>query len=217
MEITIPEIISDNTITYGVGLTIALVGVAVKAVKGLIDFYEDVLIKRYFKRLNSFSEHISTESKMYRYVNLLKENEVFRLVSGIKSSPEKSNALMDIYLLGIASNDELKRVSSYFKPHNMKVSIEVGWIEKLQFTYSLVAAIVLLFFGVLMGYSYFVLATGAEAVAGLIVMTIFMFVAMVVGKDYRTYRILKRVRSRLMELDMVENPEKSISWSFKRR
>lgn len=216
MDIVIPEILKENVITFGIGLTVALVGVAVQLVKSLIDFYEEVLIKRYFKRLNSLTEHLSTESTTCKYLDALKENEIFRLASGIKASPEKTNMLMKIYLLGIVSNSELEMLSLYLKPQNMKVSIEVNWFDKFRFIYSLLAATFLLLSGIIMGSPYFVMGKGIESIAGLVIMIVFIFIAAIVGRDYRTYRVLKRVRERLIELNMVDNPDKSIQWDINR-
>lgn len=216
MDIAIPEILRENVITFGVGLTIALIGVAVKLVKGLIDFYEEVLIKRYFKRLNSLTEHLNTESIASKYLNVLKENEVFRLASGIKASPEKTNMLMEIYLLGVVSNSELKMLVQYLKPKNIKISLEVNWFDKLQFTYSFFAAIFLFFSGIVMGLPYFLKGKGMESIAGLFIIVVFFFIAMIVGRDYRTFLTLKRVKERLIELDMLDNPNKSISWNVNR-
>ncbi|NMH64913.1 hypothetical protein [Shewanella salipaludis] len=216
MDIAIPEIVKENTITFGIGLTVALIGVAVRVVKGLIDFYEEVFVKRYFKRLISLNEHLDEESVSGRYLKLLKENEIFRLASGVKSTPENNNILMEIYILGVASNGELKRLSQYIRSDNMKAAVEVDWFDKLQFTYSFFAATFLFLFGMIMGSANIVMGTGVESIAGFFVMIMFILIAAVVGRDYRTYRILKRVRERLVSLNMVANPDISIQWNFNR-
>ncbi|MDT3294770.1 hypothetical protein Q4Q49_03550 [Shewanella sp. SP1S1-7] len=214
MDIVIPEIAKENAITFGIFLTAALIGVAIKIVRGLIDFYEDVLIKRYFKRLNSLKEHVEVDSTISKYLNSLREYEVFRLASGIRVAPEKAKVLMDIYILGVASNFELKRVSPFLKPENTKILVDVNWIDKLLFTYSFIAAIFLMIAGMLIGFPYFVIGGGAESTTGLFIMVIFVMVAAIVGRDFRTYRILKRVSERLTELDMLINPDEKILWSF---
>ncbi|MFB2734603.1 hypothetical protein [Shewanella mangrovisoli] len=216
MDIVIPEIAKENAITFGIFLTAALIGVAIKIVRGLIDFYEEVLIKRYFKRLNSLKEHVDVDSTTSKYLNSLKEYEVFRLASGIRVAPEKAKVLMDIYLLGVASNVELKRVSPYLKLENTKVLVDVKWIDKLQFTYSFIAAIFLMIAGMMIGFPYFVIGGGAESTTGLFIMVIFVMVAAIVGRDFRTYRILKCVSERLTELDMLINPDEKILWNFGR-
>jgi hypothetical protein len=89
MEFSIPEILEKNTFTFAFTLAFALIGVAIKVVTGLISFYEEVIIKRYFKRLNSLKEHVNESTLVCGYLEKLKENEVFRLASGIKSSLKK--------------------------------------------------------------------------------------------------------------------------------
>jgi len=213
MDIVIPEIVNENTVAFGFFLTLSLLGVSIKIVTGMISFYEEVLIKRYFKRLNSLSEHVPQTSIVNDYLIQVKENEVFRLASGIKVSPEKSQMLMDIYLLGLADNRELKRLHRYMKPFGDKVFIDVDWFDKLQISYSLLAALYLLISGLIFGGPYFLYGEGTEVLAGLLIMTMLTVTAAIVGTDFRTYRVLKRVRSRLIEQGRVSNPYSKIMWN----
>ncbi|MGI2130120.1 hypothetical protein ACRN93_02125 [Shewanella baltica] len=217
MEFSIPEILEKNTFTFAFALAFALIGVSIKVVTGLISFYEEVIIKRYFKRLNSLKEHVNESTRVCDYLEKLKENEVFRLASGIKSSPEKNDMLMEIYLLGLADNRELKRIKQYLKPSGKKIHINVNWFDKLQFLYSLVAALFLIATGAILGGASFVQGTGAGSIAGLVVMTMFVIPAAIVGSDFRTHNTLKRVRLSLLEKGLIANEKTKIMWSFRRK
>ncbi|WP_028870456.1 hypothetical protein [Psychromonas arctica] len=214
MEFSVPEILEKNTFTFAFALAFALIGVSIKVVTGLISFYEEVLIKRYFKRLNSLKEHVTESSEVCDYLVKLKDNEVFRLASGIKSSPEKNDMFMKLYLLGIADNRELKRIRRYLKPEGEKIYIDVDWEDKLQFLYSLVAALFLMITGVILGGYSFVNGTSADSITGLIIMTMFVITAAIVGSDFRTHNTLKRIRLSLLKKGLIANEEAKIMWSF---
>ncbi|EGR0144031.1 hypothetical protein R4536_15385 [Vibrio cholerae] len=214
MELLLPEFIQKNTLEFSFFLALSLLGFSIKLVRAMISFYEEVLIKRYFNRLNSLSEHLSEDSKTKDYISQLKENEVFRLASGIRSSPEKSKILIEIYLYGVADNRDLKRIQRFIKPLNGKVNIETGFFDKLQITYSLLAMFYLLISGIALGGPHFISENGSQVLAGIAVMTMMTVAAAVVGTDFRTYRTLKRVRNRLIDLEIVANPNSKLMWSL---
>lgn len=214
MDIIIPEIIKENPLTMSIALILTLIGIIIKAVKGLIDFYEEVILKRYFNRLNSLKENVKLDSTTYNYINALQENEIFRLASGIKSSPEKNNILMEIYLLGIVSNSDLKRISRYLKPDTKKIVVDVDWFDKLQFTYSFLAGAFLFLYGFIVAVFYFMIGEGIKMFSGVLTMFIFTFMTVIIGRDYKTFRILKRVKELLVKHDMLVNPYGSIQWDF---
>ncbi|EGR3921856.1 hypothetical protein DDN45_18045 [Vibrio cholerae] len=212
MELLLPEYIQKNTLVFSSFLALSLLGFSMKLVRTMISFYEEVLIKRYFNRLNSLLEHLSEDSRTKDYISQLKENEVFRLASGIKSSPEKSKILIEIYLSGVADNRDLKRIQRFITPLNDKVNIETGFFDKIQITYSLSAALYLLISGIALGGPHFIFGNGSQVLAGMAVMTMMTVAAAVVGIDFRTYRTLKRVRNRLIDLEIVANPNSKLMW-----
>ena len=214
MEFSIPEILEKNTFTFAFALAFAFIGVSIKVVTGLISFYEEVIIKRYFKRLIALKEHVNDSTRVCDYLDKLKENEVFRLASGIQSSPEKNDMLMEIYLLGSADNHDLKRIKRYLVPSGKKVHINVNWTDKLQFLYSFVAALFLIIIGAIFGGDLFVQGTGVGFVAGLFIMALFTITAAIVGSDFRTYNTLKRVRLSLLEKGLIANEQTKIMWFF---
>lgn len=214
MDLVVPEYIQENPVAFVFMLTLSLVGFSIRLVGALINFYEEVLIKRYFNRLNSLSEHLPESSRTNEYISKLKENEVFRLASGIKSSPEKSNVLVEIYLSGVVDNRELKRIQRFIEPSGDKVEIQTDFFDRFQILYSFVAALYLLVTGMIFGGQYFIFGNSSEALAGIAIMVLMTITAAVVGVDFRTYRTLKRIRKRLIDLDVVANPHAQLMWSL---
>ena len=152
MENTLLEIAKDNLALYIFVIATMLISVAIKSATGIINFYEDTLVKRYFKRLTNLTENLSPDSKVTTYLNTLKENEAFRMTSGVNTFPEKSNTLIDIYLTGIIANTDLKRISPYIVPHDTHdnlIEIRVSQIEKFSFAYSFFSLLLMLGFSLI--------------------------------------------------------------------
>ena len=210
MDITIPSFLLENSMTYGIVLAFSLLGVSLKVVSGVIDFYEEVLIKRYFKRFSTLNENVSDSIPVNNYLAKLKDNEAFRLASGIKTYPDKSNMLMEIYLLGCADNRELKRIHRYLQPVEDNINLDVSWGDKAQFIWAYISASYLLVTGLVLGGPFFIAGKGSKSLAGLAILIIFTITASIVGTDCRTYNTLKRVHRSLINKNKILNPEKKI-------
>lgn len=110
------EILNANPIASSFAVAFFLISVALKVATGVISFHEEFSVQHYLKRLRSLADDTDKDSLTCRYVKALRENEVFRIASGIESYPEKAEMLMRIYLRGVANRHELKRISRYLSP-----------------------------------------------------------------------------------------------------
>ncbi len=207
------QIIRENWIAFTLGVTFTLISAAVQTAKGVIDFHEEISVTRYMNKLKSLLEHTDANSVMYQHIKALRENETFRIASGIDAYPEKAKLLMEIYLDGVASKNELKRLSPYLIPKNNLVSITVTKLDKFEFLYSAISKTILVTLGFLIGLLNCLTSNCFQTIAGLIFMFILMIIGMLLGRVYDTLRILRRVRERLIELDKVTNPADSIEWN----
>ena len=214
MDGAILAIFKENTIIFGIASFIVLVGAAVKTATGFFDFYEEFLVKRYANRLDSLSKDIHTDSITSQYIKALRENEVFRIASGIECYPEKAKMLMEVYLLDVASRSEMKRLSPYLKPENDRISITVNWLDKTVFIYSFSSTVFLFLYGLYVGCFTYFTSNNVQAFAGLVVMFFFISICRITGRDYKTLLVLRMARERLVELNKVTNPNDSIEWNI---
>lgn len=210
------EIFKANPVVCGFAVTLVLISFAIKVATGVITFHEEFSVQRYLKRLSSLADGIDENSLTCRYVKKLKEDEAFRIASGIESYPEQADMLMKIYLLGVASKRELKRLSLYLFPKNEQISIAVHCLDKFLFAYSWFCFRLFAALSVYIVVWNSIIGTWVDVFAALIFAFILMTIGLFLLKDYKTWRILKRVRERLLELDMVANPDDSIEWSVPR-
>lgn len=191
-----PEILKEFPLAYIITIIIALIPIVLKAVSTLINFYEDVLLRRYFNRLKYLSEHAEEHSDTFDYLKALKGNEIFRMVSGIKAYPEKSKMLMKLFKLGIADNKELKSIKEYLNPKGSKVEVTLGRTDKLTIIYSLFAGLFLMVVGIVTAISL-QFESITQSLMGFYIMFVFMLIGGIIAKDYRKYRILVRVYNAL--------------------
>lgn len=214
METYLLGILNANPVASGFVVLFFLIGVALKVATGVINFHEEFSVQRYLKRLRSLTDDTDKDSLTYQYIKALRENEVFRIASGIESYPEKTEMLMQIYLRGVASKRELKRLAQYISPKNKQVLISVNTGDKILFAYSLFGLILFILLGI-----YFVLwnlfiGGWIHHIAAVVIELIMIGIGTFLGRDYNTWRILKRIRERLIELNMVANPDDSIEWNI---
>jgi len=206
-------ILNANPVGSGLVLFFFLIGVALKVATGVINFHEEFSVQRYLKRLRSLSDDTDKDSVTYQYVKALRENEVFRIASGIESYPEKTDMLMQIYLRGVASKRELKRLAQYLSPKNKQVLISVNTGDKFSFAYSWFCIWLFVSLAVYIILWNYIIGTWVHVFAAIIFAFILIASGMFLGRDYKTWRILKRARERLIELNMVDNPDDSIEWN----
>lgn len=207
MDIVIPSVLEKNSVLLMIASLMALLGILIKTVTAILSFYEDVLIKRYFKRVTSLSECFVNDSQINAYLMKLKESEVFRLASGIKVSPESANILMKIYSLGVINNNDLKTVHRFLKPSGDKVLINVTWWDKALFLYSFVISIFVALLGLTVNIVFLINESGMRMYVGTIVMFLCVLAVRILISDYRQGLILQRLKKKLIEHGLLENPD----------
>ena len=205
--------LEGNETAYLIGLVLLLISMTIKTIRGVIDFHEEISVTRRFKKLDSFAEHAEKDSATFQYIKKIKENEIFRMESGINTYPEKATMLMEMYLLGIASKSDLKRLSLYLEPKNNKVSISVTWLDKSVFMYSCISSLVLFLLGFHVALSNIITCNYIKIIIGLIIASAYIFASAFTGRDYKTLSILRRVKNQLVVRNMVTNPDDSIEWN----
>lgn len=191
-----PEIFKNVPEAYILAVVLALIPIVLKTISALINFYEDVLLKRYFNRLQFLSEHADKDTEILYYIKNVKVNEIYRMSSGISVRPEKSQLMMDIFNMGIADNKELKSIQHYLTPRESKTEITFSWFDKVLIMYSLLSGIFLMTLGIIYAIS-FQFEGLVNSIVGFIVMFAFMLIGGIILKDYRKYRVLYRVNQEL--------------------
>lgn len=214
MNDAILSIFRGNPVVFGIAAVLILIGFFIKTVRSYVSFHEEVLVKRYIDRLSYLSGEVDTNSITYRYLDVLKENEIFLIVSGIKTYPEKAKMLIEIYLLGVVGKNELKRLSPFLAPDNKKVSIRIDYGDQLIFIYSFISMLVFFSLGFYNALSNFVTGETGRIIAGVVIMLIYTLTGLFLGKEHITLRSLIRVRKQLIKRDMITNPEKKIDWNI---
>ncbi|MCI5150663.1 MAG: hypothetical protein D3916_14980 [Candidatus Electrothrix sp. MAN1_4] len=214
MDAAILAILQKNTFAFVIALFFILLSFLVKTTRSFLVFHEEIFVKRYINRLSSLTKEVETGSTTYNYLKTLKEDEVFLVASGIKTYPQKTKILMEIYQLGVVSKGELKRLPQYIKPDNNKIFIEVNWFDKFSFFYSFISMLTFFSFGFYIVLSSCISGEFVKMIAGIVIFFIFILLGLILGRDYITSRILSRVKEQLVKHNMVTNPDKKIDWNI---
>ena len=140
------EIITNNPTILTVGAVIAVIGVAVKISKQVYDFYDEYVVHRYMKRIGRFEKEVDDNSVLSKYLIQQKENEIFRLTSGISTTNKKSKMLMSLYIDGGIERSRLKQIHHYLEPDDDKVSINFTVFDHGLVLYSLLSSLYIFFY-----------------------------------------------------------------------
>ncbi|MCE2595991.1 hypothetical protein K6Y31_14355 [Motilimonas cestriensis] len=215
MDIPISEIIAENPITASIFLMVATIGLLVKAITGLINFYEDTYIKRYLKRLNSFDASNIKDEQLCKHLESVKEAEIFFLTSGVRTSSHSIAMLMKIHEMGLIAHHELKRVEPYLRADGEKIRVAVTWVDKCRFIYSLTMSLLMISIGSFI-FAYFTISYGLEgALTGVITFSVTAIFSAWVLREFINYRMLQRTTEKLSRLNLLTNPDELIIWSFR--
>jgi len=196
MDIT--TLIQQNPVYIGIAIFFGAIGLAVNTAKQILSFYEDHLISRSLKRIDNLSKSIPSDSEVHTYLNSMKESEVFRLVSGINVNTNESSLLMQLHNDGYVNKSQLKKIYPYVKlDENNKVSIQIPFSQQLLIAYSFVSAIYIFLLGLTFGLPFIASDEGSKSLAGISIVLICAFSARFLGKDFRAYGLLKKLRDNL--------------------
>ncbi|TQF71123.1 hypothetical protein [Pseudoalteromonas luteoviolacea] len=194
---------------YTVVIIVAFIPLIIKSANSVINFYEDVRVRRVLNRIKYLSDNIANDSEVSSYLESLKCNEVFRVATGIETYPDRAKMLMRIFDLGIADNKELKGIYSYLTPLDSKVKASLSNIDRFRIVHSFVFGVILMFIGIVI--AIFLQFEGpAESIIGSLTMLFFVFFGAYVFRDFRQYQTLKRVTKALIKLEQYAESESDI-------
>ncbi|WP_416397141.1 hypothetical protein [Allohahella sp. A8] len=187
--------------------------IVVKLAGSNFDFYEIYVRRRYLNRIAELAEKISQGDLQLQFIDLLRDNEIFRLVSGLRTSPVKANALMLLYTSGCYSIKDLRLLAYYvdgYSDHTL--SVEVKLRDKWFAGYSLASAIFIFVIGVIWAFGILLAPTSLLsillAVSGL---SLCVVVAGYLLKDFKAFRMATRLKKALAEANYVTKDGKPCS------
>ncbi|MEC6796785.1 hypothetical protein VXS03_06980 [Photobacterium sp. S4TG1] len=211
----IPELLKNNSISNSyfsyILAFLIVISIVIKTLKIVITFHENNIITRFYKRISSInSEGCDEHTK--KYLNYVKNQEVFTLLSGIRTAPENAKMIMDLYLTGVVSRQRIKAIYGYLKPKEGKVYIDINRGHKVYFIYSFSVMFCFMLFGMLL---YFIMTYENPSLLnifiGLLIWMSLSLVGLFLGSEAFKYYYLKKLRESLLVLNKLANPEDNIS------
>ncbi|MDK2595417.1 hypothetical protein [Pseudoalteromonas obscura] len=199
------HVIENSPEYYGGVILLALIPVLIKAANSVINFYEDVRVKRVLNRIKFLSENSPNDSELANYLESMKRHEIYRVATGIETYPDKAKMLMRIFDLGIANNKELKGIYHYLTPLESKVKVSINNMDRIRIIYSFCSGLIFMFTGLCIAI-YFQFSGPIEALAGSLIMFLCIFFGVLLFRDFNGFRTLTRVAAALDKLgEYAEN------------
>ena len=201
----IPDIVKEHALSLAIAIVFALAGVAVKLAKSIFDFYEGYIHGRKLKIIKTLQTSINNESSA-QFLNILHQNEIFRLATGIKCSPQKSESLMELFQTGIISSEELKRLERFLSPScDNIVEIKIYWPEKIAISYSFVSAAIIFSMGLLISTPFIFSDSKHAFVVSAVIIFTTSICARILSKDFRDYLLSRKLKEKILNLN-IKNP-----------
>jgi hypothetical protein len=192
-----------------------IIPVVIKMIRNMYELNEGFVWKKSLSRLEYLSKFPNIDPDISSYLDSLRNEEIFRLASGIDGSNNYSKMWMKIYSKGFVTKRNLKRISDHIElGKDDKVKISPSCLEKCFFAYSLILSRVFLVFGIAAFLYYTHYLTWSYAIVGFIFALVLLILATFVSGDYTTSRILDKVQRRLKKHGMLEEPETKIYFSI---
>lgn len=189
-----------EAIQSGPAATVAYIGLLaalLKITKSLLEFHDEHLQKRPFKKLSFLAEECKGDAALTQLVSNARHEEVVRRVIGKSATPEFMIALSTLYATGKFTLVELRISSLYLKVVDGYLRVHLGAAAKITFTMSL---LIILAMG---GYMAVLIAlvlrvnTSTAYLAALLLFTIYAFFFWYVGRDARAVYVAHRLKFKM--------------------
>lgn len=202
METPIPEAIFTYWPVAALIGTFAIVGAALKTLRGAWDFHYDYFTRRHLKRIAELLPLTEPGSQQHRYLKAIIDAEVFKIASGVKTTDQKATALMHLSELGLISSNQLKKYSVFVSPTaNGDIEITIRPIDTVFMVYAAICAAAVFFYSVWtfgrMAYLSHTTDTVLPAVIGSLLFLGSAYVVRYFLNDVRRYRTAKEIKARL--------------------
>ncbi|PSU23827.1 hypothetical protein [Photobacterium kishitanii] len=215
---TISALVKNDPRLGYVLITIMIVGFIIKKFYHYLNFHESYVTRRFYKRISSIDGEGCNELTK-KYLVHVKEQEIYTLLSGIKTAPQNAKMLMDLHLTGVISNQRIKGIYGFLKPYEGKISININLFNKGIFIYSLSMMVFLISYGFYLFLNViFNNPSVIQFIIGLVLFIGYFLFAIIIGSDFFKYVYLTQLRESLLSLNKLANPEDNINlFSFSKK
>lgn len=185
-------------------LIVAVIGVLaalLKVLKALVEFHDDHLSKRAFKRHSFLVNEAEQNNELKTFVEALKHEAIFQTTFGKPASPRKASAVMQLYKSGHFSHADLRESYLFLVLNEAdELEVRVGVLGNILLVLtSLYLIFVLTYIGYLGLQLPRLLNTGSPGIvllgSAFLFLTVWHF-----GRDLRSILLAKKVRKKLESL-----------------
>lgn len=177
---------------------ITLIGFSIKILKGAFDFHYEYFTRRHLRRITDLLPQVEPNSLQHGFLKQAINAEVFKIASGVKTTNRDAAALMHLCKYTRISPNQVKQFARHIDVNSDgHVAITINKLDKVTAFYSVGSALVILGWG---GYAFitsFAIQAEYGWVAGAIMFLISSFIAGLFLRDFRSYRVVQRVRNEL--------------------
>lgn len=193
---------------------VAVAGALYKAIKTLLEFNDEYLSKRRFKRYSYLRGEAAQHQELTDFIEAAKHETIFRSTFGRSASPLMASAVMTAYRTGHFSLAELKASFVYSKIGNdgeLVVSPgKMGWISLI---YSSVVIAVFAAYSVITLFSLLSMKSLASLLVALFVLVLTFIFFWMFGRDARSAILAMQAERKLIKISTAQTLKTSLTES----
>lgn len=191
-----------DEIWKNVGAVVAGLTAIFQLGKKLYEYQEQHYVRRKLNRYSYLLKGCPKGSKEAEFIKILKRDETLKLTTGIDSTYEKYEMIMQVYALNAFTMSQIRRMQSYFVSVGNKAKGQFGLLELLSILWSS-----LMIFFLTVFYIYIVSAVSSKndlsSLWVYIISTVsYLFLMFWVGEPIRNAFLYRKFRNKLIENKM---------------
>ncbi|MDG9671836.1 hypothetical protein ONV78_29135 [Hahella sp. CR1] len=183
------EIVKENPVMMVLVGFCFIVGMFFKLYKDVYEFKENSFLKRKIKRLEGLSGEVVKDGLYSKFLDKLKDEEVFSISTGYITSPVKAKALINLYLEGVIPAKDIKNFGGFLEVgDNGDLCIKIGKLEFFLIYYSLASGVAAICLSLILLYILTDIAGVVGLYLGLLSVIVIGCIAFFLFSEYFTFK-----------------------------
>lgn len=188
------------------GAVVAVAGALYKAIKTLLEFNDEYLSKRQFKRHSFLRGEAEQHRELTAFIEAVRHEAVFRSTFGRPASPRMAAAVMAAYQSGHFSLEELRASFLYSKiGDDGSLVVTPGKVGRLILGFTIFFIVAMAVYSAILVVSLLSLKSVPASIAALVVLVVTFGIFWAFGRDARSVLLAIKVERKMAKMS-TEKP-----------
>lgn len=208
----ITTLLSGNSFVVFIVAAVSLGNFLIKLFTGAFILHNDYFVSRQVNRIVKLRSAIEDNPSLKLFINTMADDKIFRVATGIKATPDRANALMQLYQTAKVSKAQLKAYSSFLQLNDAgELKISNDNFDKFTVYYSLFAGVLIFSCTLWIAITIVSNWTVSTTLSGALIFLIGVFATSFMLRDFTVFRQLQKLQKQLPQLAVDATTPKASS------